>query len=78
MNMSNRFEIETLARQREAEIEHSLQRSAWLAHERRVPLIARSKANLKVAGILAATVSLSALLAAGLSFSMAYALAAIR
>jgi hypothetical protein len=78
MNSSNRFEIETLARQHQAELEHQLRRSAQLRLPRRALTLAGAKVNFKAALVFAGAVALSLLVALGLSFSMVYAIANIR
>ena len=78
MTTSNRFELEILARQRQAEIEHQLQRSAQLGEFRPDLRPARFSGNLRGAATIGAAIGLSILLAVGLSFSMVFAIGIIR
>lgn len=74
MNASNRFAIETMAREREEDIRRRLRRSGQLDELRPASAPARRKGSFRAALIVAGTVGLSLLLATGLSFSMVFAL----
>ena len=78
MNMSNRFEIETVARQRQAEIEHQLRRVALPRDQRPAPALASMKPNVRKAMIMAGAGSLSTLIAFSVSNLMVLAISSLR
>jgi len=78
MNSSNRFAIETMAREHQAEVERRLRRSAPLGDPRPALEPVSARTNFRVAVIVAATTALSVLLALSVSFAMVFAFAIVR
>ncbi len=78
MSMSNRFEVESLARKRQAELEQSLRRSAQLAEGQPRPDRSVERARFRASLIMTATAAVSLLVALGLSSAMAFAIAVVR
>jgi hypothetical protein len=74
MNASNRFEIETLARQHQAELEHRLRTSTQLRSPQPAPVRTSAEARVRIAAIMAGAGVMSLLIAFGLSNAIAYAI----
>jgi hypothetical protein len=78
MNVSNRFEIETLARQQQAEIQRRLRGRAHLAELEPSAPPRHRRPRIGVALIVAATTIVSAALALGMSTMMVWGFAMLR
>lgn len=78
MNTSNRYAIETLARQHQARIEQQLRVSAGLGKDGPGAPFSPIRVNSKAAVIIMAAVMLSMLLATALTFSLVSALSVLR
>ncbi len=78
MNASNRYAIETLARQHQARIEQQLRVSAELGEDRPGAPLSPIRVTPRAAVIIAAAVLLSMLLATALTFSLVFALSVLR
>jgi hypothetical protein len=78
MNASNRFAIETLAREQQAEIQRNLQRRMHHLELETTEQPARPRPGLRVTLIVAATTIVSTAVALGMSLAMSFGFAILR